>query len=551
MNLRDYQHQVIEELRRGLREGHTRQMLYLPTGAGKTLIAAAVIRNAVLRGKKPMFIVHMKQLVLQAKSQFERAGLKVGILQGDNTAFSQGDDVLVASIQTIHRRNAPEWCNLVIIDEAHLLHKAHIALMDEWADIPFIGLSATPLRADLGKHFTNLVTGATVRELTDSGYLVPTKAFCPEPEKLETILAGLRVITRPQGKDWSEGDLEKALNVPTIVGDVVSTWQRHGEDRQTLAFCVTKAHSRSLVEAFVAEGILAAHIEDRTPADERQELIAAFNRKEIRILSSVGVLSIGFDSPIASCGILARPTQSEALHMQQVGRLLRPCEGKQDAILLDHGGNVLRHGLPIDFEVHSLGTGKHEQKSSVRTKGQLTVCTACWYVLEVGQSFCPKCGVDRPKPQPNVNVADGELVEYGSGKKGAEVYTTEEKRAWWLGFKWHADKRGFKRGWAWHKYREKFAMNPASRWEHDSPSPPSEAQLRWLKFQQIRHAKGAGRKPDACRGCGSTTFNRTPGKGPHAAGLVCADCGAFVKWLSKGEISSTEALGGEPKAIGW
>ena len=399
-----------------------------------------------------------------------------------------------------------------------------------------------------------MVKGPSVRELTDAGHLVPATAYCPEPEKIDTILVNLRTVMRATGMDWAESDLERELNKPTIIGDIVSTWQRYGEDRQTLVFAINKAHSRSIVEAFNADGITAAHIEDKTPADERQELIAAFNRKEIRVLSSVGVLAIGFDSPIASCGILARPTMSEALHIQQQGRLIRPCpeDGKQNATLLDHAGNILRHGLPIHFEVSALSTGKHEPgPAKVKSAPRLVVCSNCSHILEQGQSTCPKCGTDRPKAQSNINVADGELVELGSGKSSDEVLTTGERRAWWAGFKWYADKMGYRRGWAWHKYKDKFRINPASRWEHDAPAPPSEAQLRWIKHTMIRAAKGGAKRPDVCRACGGTSFNRTPGKGPHAAGLACASCGAFVKWLSRAEIPPLEPLGDEPEAIGW
>nr|WP_207173461.1 helicase-related protein [Halochromatium glycolicum] len=140
-----------------------------------------------------------------------------------------------------------------------------------------------------------------------------------------------------------------------MVGDIITTWKERATDRPTLVFAVDIAHSKAIIEDFVDEGIAAAHLDAYTTADERERIIDAFRTGEIKVLSSVNVLGIGFDYPGASCAILARPTLSEALHMHQMGRAIRKAEGKTDAVILDHAGNTLRFGLPEHFEVPDLG----------------------------------------------------------------------------------------------------------------------------------------------------------------------------------------------------
>lgn len=127
-----HQNEVIEELRQGVINGHSRQILAMATGAGKTVVAGQMALNAAKRNKRVLFVVHMKQLVIQAKKHFEEIGLQVGILQGENTKYNIRDDVIVASIQTIRSRKAPDWVNFVIIDEVHVLHKEHIKLIQDW-----------------------------------------------------------------------------------------------------------------------------------------------------------------------------------------------------------------------------------------------------------------------------------------------------------------------------------------------------------------------------------------------------------------------------------
>ena len=253
MKLRTYQQKMIDDLRDGYRQGHKRQIVALPTGSGKTHIAGEIIHRANRLGHKSSFIVERVQLARQAAEHFAVIGLKVGILQGENTCLHPDDEVVVASIQTIRSRKAP-IADLVIIDEVHLLGKEHIKLMESWNKLPFIGLSATPLNPVLGKYFTNLIRGCTVKELIDQGYLVPTRAFCPGQQAMNQVLSSMPT----QAGDYANGKLEKAINTKHLIGDIVITWLDKCEGEKTLCFGVNVAHSKSICEVFIDAGIEAS-----------------------------------------------------------------------------------------------------------------------------------------------------------------------------------------------------------------------------------------------------------------------------------------------------
>lgn len=483
-----HQSKAIAELREGFRQGHKRQVLALATGGGKTVVAGHLALSAKAKGTRALFVVDRIELVGQAVRTFSALGLSVGVLRGEDTNYGESDDIVVASIQTIASRGAPDWVRLILIDECHILHRAHIRLMERWNAIPVIGLSATPLRKGLGKHFTNLVRGPSVRELTERGFLVPVTAFAPGAERIDALLGKVQAGTTTHGFDYNEADLGEAMNCQELVGDIVTTWKTRGENRPTLCFAVNIAHSKAIRDDFEAEGATAAHLDAYTDRDERQRLIDGFKAGAIKILTSVNVLGIGFDVPDASCLILARPTLSEALHMQQMGRGIRTAAGKKDCIVLDHAANALKHGLPIHFEVPDLDDGTESERGvrKAKEKPKFVACTECGGVMEPDVRSCPHCGWDRPRKTSNVRVLEGDLVAFGAA---GQARPPAEGRAWFLGLKWHAESKGYAPGWAYHKYAEKFGAYPPNAWRGLEPEQPTTEMLRWIRSQAIRWAK--------------------------------------------------------------
>ncbi len=485
MKLRPYQERVIDELRGGFLAGHIRQILALATGSGKTVVAAHIIKSAVGRGHRCLFIVDRIILINQSVSTFQKMGLQVGVMQGENTLYTPDDDVIVCSIQTLGRRQLPDRIGVIIIDEAHVLHAHHKRLMEKWDLVPVIGLSATPLTKGLAEYFTNLVRGPSVKELTDEGALVSVRAYCPSEEALEKAIESVST----QAGDFKSNELSQAINSKVIVGDIVSTYQAKGEQRQALCFAIDIQHSQAIVEEFLLNGISAAHIDGYMDQDERDHLMEAFRDGKYRILSSVYVLGVGFDYPAVSCAILARPTLSEMLDMQQKGRVLRPADGKEDSILLDHAGNCVRFGLPIHFEVPDLSDEKKSNSRSKRKQKKQVTCIECGYVMEPGQQTCASCGIDRPRAPSEVVTTDGVLVEFGSSESGTRSYTEADKKRWAAGLKWIGLHRRKAPGWPFANYMDRFGSKPRFLFWRITPREPDKEIINWVRHKAILWAK--------------------------------------------------------------
>lgn len=497
-HLHPFQDEIIVDLGLGYRLGHRRQIVALPTGGGKTVVAAHLGKRAAEKGRRMLFIVDRIELCGQAAETFNAMGLSVGILRGEDTSYTRQDEIIVASIQSIRSRSAPDWMDLAIIDEAHILHGEHIRLMDAWADKAFIGLSATPLRKGLGQVFTNLVRGPSIRELTQQGFLVPVRAYAPQADAILSALDGVSCGTTTGGYDYREQELASAMNRKELVGDIVKTWQEKGEERPTLCFAVNIAHSKSIRDDFLATGVRAEHLDAYTEPSERREIIAGFKSGDIKLLTSVNVLGIGFNVPDAACLILARPTLSLALHIQQCGRGLRTADGKNDCIILDHSGNCLKHGLPHHFVVPDLDMGDKEDpaKRKLKEKPPFLACQHCGAVLDPDQVSCPQCGLDRPTRVNQITTRDGKLVEFGAALNGDAHDTTESPYEFYRMAAGYALAHGQKPGRAYHLTRARFpGFHVPWDWRSLSPLTPSAGVARWIKnrnlYDHIRYQRGS------------------------------------------------------------
>jgi superfamily II DNA or RNA helicase len=233
--LRPHQEHALKALRESLAAGHRSPMLQAPTGFGKTLTAAHIIQRALDRGKRVAFTVPALSLIDQTVAAFKAEGIDcVGVLQGLHPRTDREQPVQVCSIQTLARRKRPD-VDLVIVDEAHELHKETFRWMADCPDVRFIGLSATPWSRGLKKYYDDLIISATTKELISQGYLSSFKVFAPS----QPDLAGVSTVAG----DFHEGQLADAIDQPKLVGDVVQIWLERGRDRPTLCYGVNRAHA--------------------------------------------------------------------------------------------------------------------------------------------------------------------------------------------------------------------------------------------------------------------------------------------------------------------
>ncbi len=408
--LRAHRERALEALRRSIATGHRRPMLQAPTGFGKTLTAAHIIQRALDEGNRVIFTVPAPSLVDQTVTAFEAEGIQcVGVMQAHHWRTDRSQPVQVCRVQTLARREKPDAA-VVLVDEAHLAFKSvHEWMADPaWARAPFIGLTATPWTRGLGRHYDDLIVAARTGELIEQGFLSPFVVFAPSAPDL----SGVHTVAG----DFHEGELANRCNTDILVGDVIETWVKRGENRSTLCYGVDRAHALHLKQRFDEAGIAAEYIDYATDRAERECIFDRFRDGETRVICNVATLAVGIDLDVR-CLIDARPTKSEMRFVQTIGRGLRTAEGKDRLIILDHAGNHLRLGLVTYIHHEHLDDGeprKGAAESAERAEPLPKLCDECKAVLPRQAKVCPECGFVR-EAKPHVIHLDGELVRLGSG----------------------------------------------------------------------------------------------------------------------------------------
>jgi DNA repair protein RadD len=480
--LRPHQERAIDELRRSLASGHRRPLMMGPTGFGKTLTAAHIIQRALDKEKRIAFVVPRKSLVDQAVGDFAHEGLRaVGVVQAYHPMTDGTMPVQVCSAQTLARRKRPD-ADLVLVDEAHEMHRAVLKWMGDCPEVPFIGLSATPWSRGLGRYYDDLVIAATTRELIGAGFLSDFVAYAPSEPDLSSVSTGA-------DGDFKEDELADVMDAPTITGDIVLEWQKRGEDRPTFVFCVGRAHAQHVCERFVEAGAAAEYLDGNTPDDERRDIFERFRAGQTKVLVNIGVLTIGVDLDVR-CIVDARPTKSPIKFVQSIGRGLRTAEGKDKLIIIDHAGNHLRLGRVTDISRDRLDDGKKRDGSTKKEQSEPLpkLCPECKALLSYKARECSECNTPIIAIS-TVREAEGELVELGSRQSGGKA-TPDQKEQFYAELKWIQSLKGHKSGWCWHQFQARFPGERPSKWfETLAPREPSISTRNWLKYRAIAYAK--------------------------------------------------------------
>jgi len=479
--LRPQQVDLLAVLDAEIEAGCRRLIAQAPTGFGKTMVAAAVARKYQDTGKRVIFTVPALSLIDQTVEKFFAEGVHdVGVIQANHLATNYARPIQICSVQTLQRRKIPP-ADIVLVDEVHRWFDFYSDWLTDpaWADVPIIGLSATPWTRGLGRYFDRFIIAARTRELIDAGYLSKFRVFAPASPDL----SGVRTVAG----DYREDDLSKTMDKPALVADVVDTWIERGEKRPTLCFAVDRAHAKNLQTKFQAASVAAGYIDAYTPAIERKEIARQFHAGDIKVVCNVGCLTTGIDWDVR-CIILARPTKSEILFVQMIGRGLRTADEKADCLILDHSDNHIRLGFVTDIHHDRLDDGKTARKAQTpKDKEALPKkCPKCTFLKPPKLRLCPACGFD-PQPKCTVVAADGELVEMQS-RFAARAPTLAEQVQFYRELKFYAGDRGYKSGWVAHKFKEKFGYWP-NRLDHLPPVTPSLTTLGWIRSRQIAFAK--------------------------------------------------------------
>ena len=407
MQLRPYQTDLINRTRVALRS-HRNALIQAPTGSGKTVLASYMLDRVRQNRVRGFFICHRRELIDQTAATFQKAGIDHGYI-ATGYPYNEHHGIYIASIDTLKNRlervPAPGF---VIWDEAHHLGAAGWARVHAcYADAYHVGLSATPHRLDgkgLGDQFGVIVPGPRVDWLIDNGYLAKYKLY-----SVPVDMSGVHTLAG----EFNKKESAEVMNTRKITGDIIAHWQKYADGRITLGFAVNIAHSEHIVASFQAAGIGAAHLDGNTPKDERRRILAELAAGRVQIVFNVGLFGEGFDIAANSgrdvtvgCVIDAAPTKSLGAWLQRCGRALRP---QSQAIILDHAGNAMRHGLPCEPREWSLAGNPGQG----RDKGENIAgrqCPEC-FLFHKPAPQCPECGhIYAPDPREVEHVA-GELQE--------------------------------------------------------------------------------------------------------------------------------------------
>lgn len=403
----------------------------LPTGGGKTFTFSQIVSEF---DSPAVAIAHRQEIVAQISLSFAKHGVRHRLIAPDNVVrlinrlhteelgksyFHPSAPVAVAGVDTlIRRKNLNGWCDSVglwVQDEAH-----HVLSGNKWGiaakmfkNAKGLGVTATPLRADgkgLGRHhdglFDDMVLGPSMRELINAGHLADYRIFAP-PSDLDMSEAKIGA-----NGDWTRPTVKAAVRKSQIIGDVVKHYLKIARGKLGITFAVDVETATEISAKFNANGVPAEVVTANTPAADRVKILRRFRRRELLQLVNVDLFGEGFDVPAVEVVSFARPTQSYGLYCQQFGRALRP-DGSKIAIIIDHVGNVERHGLPDARRRWSLD---RREKGAKRAADPdvipVKACPFCMGVYERIYKACPFCG-HSPKPmaRSGPEFVDGDLTE--------------------------------------------------------------------------------------------------------------------------------------------
>ncbi len=469
ITLFDYQEAAVRDLRAAFARGAKAPLLVLPTGGGKTVCFTYLTARAAERGKRVLLLAHRKELVSQISAALDRWDVPHGIIAP--SAAPLNHPVQVAMAQTLARRVKLDQVgryrfDLVIIDEAHhaVPDTSWGAVLEHNREALRLGVSATPCRLDgrglgqaEGGYFDAIVVGPSVADLVERGRLARPVVYAPDRM---VDLSGVK----KSGGDYNRGELAAKMDHAALTGDAVEHYRRLCGGAPAIAFTVTVEHSEHVAEDFRRAGFQAAVLTGATPDRERAQMIRDLGAGALHVLASCNVISEGTDIPTVTAAILLRPTASYALAMQQMGRALRAYPGKERAILLDHAGNSLRHGTPMDPVEWSLSGAKRPAKVEGKA------CYVCRALVPARAEVCPGCGrVMRRPPAEQPAAPDQAELALPQVARGNLVELTPEMRAELLRWRNKAMQKakslqdyetigramGYHRGWAWHRYQER------------------------------------------------------------------------------------------------
>ena len=448
--LRDYQITAVAELRDAI-STHRTAVYVLPTGGGKTVVAAELARLAAEKGNRTLLLVHRRELVKQAIDTLSEAcpGLSVGV-EAAGWPSMPWAMLHVGMVQSIFRREYVQKPDLVVVDEAHHSRAATFEeVLARWHGAAMVGLTATPERLDskgLWLHFNVIVFGPSIPVLVAADRLAPCRTL-RLPASIDT-----KGVRKGAGGDYQRKDLGERVTSRTVTS-AADAYMEYAKGMSTIFFGVTRAHSRAVCEKLRAYGIKAEHVDGTDHTSRRDKIMSLFKSGGVTVVGNVDLISEGFDAPACECVMMGAPTKSITRFLQMAGRAMRPGPGKT-ALILDLEGSSHELGLPDEEREWSLEDGEVKKKK----KTNLIECPNC-HTLYYRQP-CPHCGQAPPVPsfteqKRSLEIATARLKPKRSKRSEVWGQLAQAKRAGDVrsAVTEIAERRGYKEGWVGHILR--------------------------------------------------------------------------------------------------
>jgi superfamily II DNA or RNA helicase len=407
IKLRPYQEKLISDTRASLKSGNRSPLLVSPCGSGKTVCFAFFASEVTKRGKRTLILAHRSELLDQISDILRQFDVKHSFI-APGRSYHPAHHVQVASVFSVVRRlNRLVNPDIIITDEAH-----HCVLGSTWSKVfsAFpkawrIGVTATPQRLSgesLRDVFDDLILGPSVQDLISLGSLCKYKIYAPKT--IDT--SGLHM----RAGDFAKNELNAAADKPSITGDAIKEYRKLADKKRAIVFCCSIEHAKHVAQQFKDSGYRALSIDGKMDRYIRKQIVTDYKGGKIDVLTSVDVISEGFDLPAIEVAIMLRPTASLALWIQQSGRALRPYEGKDYAYILDHAGNCQRHGFPDDEREWSLD-GQVKKNKDEESKIHVRTCPKCFACCRSQAPICPYCQYVFEVQPREVLKKEGELEE--------------------------------------------------------------------------------------------------------------------------------------------
>lgn len=439
ISLRPYQKQMVGGVYSAIKSGKKRILMIALMGLGKTVLASWIMRDAVKRGKRCLFLVPLTVLIDQTIETLELLGVHCSALQGDRH-YDPSAAVTVASLQTISSRLRQGQNLFDVLGEQHLLFadEAHVTSFDKsYPDIESfvlgnggycIGMTATPWRLSnkqwLGQKFDITVEGPQPPDAIKLGAVVPCRGF-----RFGGVFDYSTLKTNKG--DYTLGSVAEQATRPEALSLIVSEWMRLAGNRPSMMVGATVQQAKMTAEAFESAGVRTALIVGETPQDERKAIFDSVKSGDVQMICSVGCLTAGFNLPIISCVLYVRATKSKSLFYQTAGRGSRPAPGKADFLLLDFGDNLKRFGNPMGYQVYDIDGQMPEPGEAI-----YKTCPDCRAEVISFAQVCPHCGFEFTNDEElEIELPTGHLSEYVDKltRKKIAVLRKWRKEAWKAG----------------------------------------------------------------------------------------------------------------------